>query len=170
MKFISASTTTPKNLGPLQSLRILAVCIQVEYWEGDAFDGDNQPDIWTSFAWLLQVLKTAQNFNSIEEIVVKIVHLNSREYEFLPDGFCGHFRWLIFGPLLAKRFPRLCKVKLLLQADYMPVLRRIIDVEHPFAVDLVKTGILEVKELEPCGKYHFWAWFPSSKVPIYISC
>ena len=140
------------DLGPLQSLRIFAVCIQVEYWEGN---DDNQPSIWTSFAWLLQVLKTAQNFNSIEEIVVMIIHLNSREYKFLPEGFCGYFRWMIFGPLLAKHFPCLRKVRLLLQADYMPVLRRIIDVENPFAVDLVKTGVLEIKELDPYGEYYF---------------
>jgi hypothetical protein len=153
------------DLGPLQSLRILAVCTQIEHWAGDPFDGD--PDIWTSFAWLLQVLKTAHDSNSIEEIVVKIIHLNSGEYKFLPEGFCGYFPWMIFGPLLAKHFPRLCKVKLLLQADYMAVLRRLIDVEHPFAVDLVKAGVLEIKEVDAHGEYY--TWLPSFNVPTYTS-
>jgi len=47
-------------LGHLQSLRVFAICIHMLYWEGDDWDGDNLPDIWTAFPWLLRVLKTVQ--------------------------------------------------------------------------------------------------------------
>ena len=115
-------------------------------------DYDNEHDIWTPFAWLQKVLKTAQNLNAIEEIVIKIVHSNSDAFKFLPKAFNGYFRWTIFGPLLVQQFPRLCKLKLLLQADYMPVLRKILDLEHPLAVEFVKTGILKIEELDSKGE------------------
>jgi len=140
------------DLGPLKSLRILAVYLQVQYWEGDPRDDDNENDIWTPFAWLQKVLKTAQNFNAIEEIVIKIVHSNSDEFKYIPQTFNGYFRWTIFGPLLAQHFPHLRKLKLLLQADYIPVLREILDLEHPLAVEFVKTGVLEIKELDSEGE------------------
>ena len=80
------------DLGPLKSLRIFAVCLQVKGWEGDPVDHENERDIWTPFAWLQKVLKTAQNLNAIEEIVIKVVHFNSDEFKFLPKAFNGYFR------------------------------------------------------------------------------
>ncbi|KIM36058.1 hypothetical protein M413DRAFT_449384 [Hebeloma cylindrosporum] len=133
------------DLGPLKSLRTFAVCLLVEHWEGNSLR--NPPDIWTPFPWLLKVLKTTHKVNSIEEIFIKVIHLNSDEHKFLPRGFSGYFPWRKFKSLLAQKFPRLRKVKFFLQAQYMPVLRKILDVENRLAVDLVGTSVLEFIEV-----------------------
>jgi hypothetical protein len=125
------------------------------YWEGGKWYDDNSPDIETPFPWLLRVLKTFPISNSLEEIVIKFVHVNSDDYGSLPLGFHGHFLWEKFEPLFTERFPRLRKVKLLLQAHYVPVLREIVDLGHALAVGLLKRGILEIKELDPSGEYRF---------------
>ena len=138
----------------------------MSYWEGDDWDEDNPPDIWTTFPWLLQVFKTVQKSNSIEEIVIKIDHENSDEFGYLPPGFRGHFPWDEFESLFTERCPGLRKVKLILQAHHMPVVRKIIDIGHPFVIDLLQQGILKFTELDPSGMYHFEA---SSHRPIFIS-
>ena len=140
------------DLERLQSLRVFAICVHILYCEG----GDwNEDDIWTPFPWLLRVLKTVQKSNSIEEIIIKIVHENSDKFRYLPPGFHDHFSWQKFELLFTERFPCLCNVKLLLQAHHMPVLCEIIDVGHPLAVDLLQRGVLEIKELDIAGEYHF---------------
>jgi len=150
------------DLGHLKSLRVVAICIYMSYWEGDLWPEDDPPDIWTAFPWLFQVLKTVQKSNSIEEITIKVVHENSDEFGYLPPGFRGHFPWTKFEPLFTERFPCLRKVKLLLQGHNMPVLRKITAIEHPLADHLLQRGILEVKPLDISGKYHFWVFLASS--------
>jgi len=139
------------DLGHLQSLRVFAICIYILYWEGDDWDADNLPDIWTAFPWLFHVFKTVQKSNSIEEITIKVVHENSDKFGYLPPGFRGHFPWTKFEPLFTERFPCLRKVKLLLQAHNIPVLRKITAVGHPLADRLLQTGILEIKQLDISG-------------------
>jgi hypothetical protein len=149
------STEDFVSLRHLQSLRVFAICTHLRYWDGDHWQVDGPPDIWTAFPWLLQVLKAVPILNPLEEIIIKVVHLNSDEFEYIPAGFRDHFPWEKLETLFTEQFPRLRKVKLLLEAHHMPVLREIIDVGHALAVDLLQRGILEIKESDPTGEYHF---------------
>jgi len=150
------------DLGHLQSLRVFAICTHISYWDWDDY---SPPDVSTAFWWLLDVLKTIPTSNPLEEIVIKIVDLNSGEYQCLPPAFRGHFPWKNFEPLFTKQFPGLRKVKLLLQARHMmPILRGVVDLEHPLVIDLLQKGVLEIKELDTSGKYHFEAFLASSKI------
>lgn len=110
-------------------------------------------EIWTPFPWLIRLLATLPKSNSLEEITLHIVHLNSGEYPYFPiDDFEPCILWEFFSSFLTERFPRLRKVKLLLQAELMPILRKIIDTEHPQAIELQERGLLKIEKWDPDGK------------------
>jgi len=151
------SFTEVVDLEDLRSLRVFAVCIHMLYWEDDEWDDDNPPNILTAFPWLFRFLKTLPISNSLEELDIQLVYIDSYDYESVPTGFCGHFPWEKFESLFTEQFPHLRKLKLLLQTHQIPVLREIVDLGHAFAVGLLQRGILEIKELDPYGEYRFCA-------------
>lgn len=117
------------------------------------FFTDSSGEIWTPFNWLLRLLGTLPQSNSLEEITLHIVLTNSAEHPSIPTDFLNaRFPWGKLGPLLAKRFPHLRKVKLLLQAAVMSILNKIINREHPQAVELEILGILKIGEWDGDGK------------------
>jgi len=59
--------------------------------------------------------------------------------------------WGTFGPFLTKRFPRLRRLKLLLQSETMSILKKIIDTEHPEAIELKKRGLLKIEDWDANG-------------------
>jgi hypothetical protein len=99
----------------------------VLYWEGDEWDDNNSepPDILATFPWLLRALKMFPISDSLEEIVIQLLHVNSDNHEHVPTGFRGHFPQEKFEPLFTEQFPRLRKLnlKLVSQPHHIPVLQ-----------------------------------------------
>lgn len=134
------------DLSPLGLLRVLAIRLHIAH-------DPPENEIWTPFPWLRRLLATLPKLNSLEEITLHIVHVNSGEYQDLPiDHFQACILWGNFGSFLTKRFPHLRKVKLLLQAEVMPILRKVIDAEHPQAIELQKKGLLKIEDWDADGK------------------
>lgn len=146
MEFWPANDPEIVDLSPLGSLRVLAIRLHIAH---DTSDNE----LWTPFPWLRRLLATLPESNSLEEITLHIVHVKSGEDPDLPiDRFQACIPWGNFAPFLTKRFPHLGKIKLLLQAEVMPILRKIIDTEHPRAIELQEKGVLKIEDWDADGK------------------
>jgi hypothetical protein len=136
------------DLSPLGSLRVLALRLHIFYFAHETLEHE----IWTPFLWLLRSLATLPKSNSLEQITLHIVHVNSGEHPYLPiEHVQACILWEYFGPFLTKRFPYLRTVKLLLQAEVMPILRKIVDAEHPQAIELQERGLLKIEDWDAEG-------------------
>jgi len=121
------------------------------------FFTDGSGEIWTPFTWLLRLLRTLPESNSLEELTLHIVLTNSAEHSYIPTDYLNaRIPWRMFGPLLMTRFPHLRNVKLLLQAAVISILNKIVDREHPQAIELEKMGILKIEEWDDDSKINLF--------------
>ena len=130
------------DLSPLGSLRVLSIRLHKML----------DDEIWTPFPWLFRLLETLPRTNSLEEITLHIRHMQSGDTGVSVDRLKACVPWGTFGPFLTKRFPRLRRLKLLLQSESMSILKKTIDTEHPEAVELKERGLLKIEDWDANGK------------------